>query len=203
MVLYLASSGLEGIHSSLESSRWSTIRKQLILKTQKIHFATPCSEKTLHVKFHSVLSSISSEGHFHTVHDTGPSETAVEGPSEPEIANTNEEKDDSETPLKAPTDGFQHKHLMAGMFITVAYELKGKRGCICEKVYVGMIDTLRPYSVKVIFVRKAGVSLCCFKFHANNRDKIELSRVVQILPRPVIDGKSFSYRFPCQITSDA
>ncbi|KAK2719445.1 hypothetical protein QYM36_005065 [Artemia franciscana] len=177
----MPTSGLEGIHSSLESSRGSAIRKQLILKTHKIHFATPCSEKTLHVKFHSVLSSISSDGHFHTVYDNGPSETAVE----------------------APTDGFQHKHLMAGMFITVAYELKGKRGSICEKVYVGMIDTLCPYSVEVIFVRKAGASLCCFKFHTNNRDKIELSKVVQILPCPVIDGKSFSYKFPCQITSDA
>ena len=144
MVLYLASSGLEGIHLSLESSRWSAMRKQPIFKTHEIHFANPCSEKTLHVKFHSVFSSISSDGHFHAVYDTEPSETAVEGPSEPEITNANEEKDDSETPLKASPGGFQHKHLMAGMFITVAYKVKEKRGSVCEKVYVGMIDTLRP-----------------------------------------------------------
>ncbi|KAK2725774.1 hypothetical protein QYM36_000307 [Artemia franciscana] len=139
----------------------------------------------------------------YTVYDPEPSETAVEGPSELVIANTNEEKDDNETLLKAPTGGFQHKHLMAGMFITVTYEVKGKRGSMCEKVYVGMIDTLPPPSVEVIFLRKAGVSLCCFKFHANDRDEIELSRVAQILPSPVIDGKSFSFRFPCQITSGA
>ena len=66
-----------------------------------------------------------------------------------------------------------------------------------------MIDTLRPHSVEVIFLNKAGSSLCCFKFQANDRDEIELSRVVLILPCPVIDGKSLSYRFPCQITSDA
>ena len=90
-------------------------------------YRTAYSEKTLHVKFHSIFSSISSDGHFHTVYDPEPLETAVEGPSKLEIANANEEKDDSETPLKAPTGRFQHKHLMAGMFITVVYEVKGKR----------------------------------------------------------------------------
>jgi len=106
MVLHLASSGLEGIHSSLESSRWSAMREQPIFKTHEIHFATACSEKTLHVKSHSVFSSISSDVHFHLVYDPEPSETAVEGPSEHEISNANEEKVDSEIPLKAPTGGF-------------------------------------------------------------------------------------------------
>ncbi|KAK2717751.1 hypothetical protein QYM36_006519 [Artemia franciscana] len=54
-------------------------------------------------------------------------DTAVQSSSKPEIANPNEEKDDSETPLKAPTGRFQHKHLRAGMFITVVYEVKGKK----------------------------------------------------------------------------
>ncbi|KAK2724858.1 hypothetical protein QYM36_001359 [Artemia franciscana] len=165
------------------------MRKQPIFKTDEIHFATARSEKTLRMKFNSVFSSISSDGHFYTVYDPEPSETAVEGPSEPEIANANEEKDGSETRLKAPTGGFQHKHLMVGMFITFAYEMKGKRGSMCEKVYGGMIDTLCPHSVKVIFLRKAGASLCCFKFHADDCDETELSRVAQILPSPVIDGK--------------
>ena len=109
--------------------------------------------------FHSVFSSISSDGHFHTVYDPEPLETAVEGPSKLEIANANEEKDDSETPLKAPTGRFQHKHLRAGMFITVVYEVKGKRGSTSEKVYVGRNDTLRPHSIEVIFLRKAGASV--------------------------------------------
>ncbi|KAK2725578.1 hypothetical protein QYM36_000171 [Artemia franciscana] len=120
--------------------------------------------------------------HFYTVYDTEPSETAVEGPSKPKITNTNEEKDDSETPLKAPTGGFQHKHLMMGMFITIAYEVKGKRGSMYGKVYVGMIDALCPHFVEVIFLRKAGASLCYFRFHANDHDEIGLSRVVKILP---------------------
>ncbi|KAK2704214.1 hypothetical protein QYM36_017512 [Artemia franciscana] len=81
-------------------------------------------------------------------------ETAVQGSSKPEIANPNEEKDDSETPLKAPTGGFQHKHLRAGMFITVVYEVKGRRGSTIEKVYVGMNDTLSPHSVEVDGVKK-------------------------------------------------
>ncbi|KAK2708163.1 hypothetical protein QYM36_013926 [Artemia franciscana] len=103
------------------------MRKQPIFKTHEIHFATACIEKTLHVKSHSVFSSISSDVHFHLVYDPEPSETAVEGPSEHEISNANEEKVDSEIPLKAPTGGFQYKHLMTGMFITVAYEVKGKK----------------------------------------------------------------------------
>ncbi|KAK2715186.1 hypothetical protein QYM36_009988 [Artemia franciscana] len=191
MVLYLAILGLEGIHSSPESSRRSSMWKQPIFKMHKVHFATPCGQKTLHMKFHSVFSSVSSDGHFHIVYDTEPSETAVEGPSERQIANANKEKDDSETPLKAPTGGFHHKHLMAGTFITVAYEVKEKRGSMCGKVYVGLIDALRPHSAEVIFLRKAVASLYCFKFQANDRDGIEHSRVVQILPSPVINGKSF------------
>jgi len=75
--------------------------------------------------------------------------------------------------------------LMAGMIITVTYEVKGKRGNMCEKVYVGMINTFHPHSVEVIFLRKADASPCSFKFHANDCDEIELSRVVQILPSPV------------------
>ncbi|KAK2704215.1 hypothetical protein QYM36_017513, partial [Artemia franciscana] len=74
--------------------------------------------------------------------------TAVQGSSKTKIANPNKEKDDSETPLKAPTGGSQHKHLRAGMFIPVVYEVKGKRGSTCQKVYVGMNGTLRPHSVE-------------------------------------------------------
>ncbi|XP_065562585.1 centromere-associated protein E-like [Artemia franciscana] len=95
--------------------------------------------------------------------------------------------------LKLPSK-HQLVDLMAGMIITVAYEAKGKRASMCEKVYIGMIDTIRPHSVEVIFLRKADASLCSFKFHANDCDEIELSRVVQILPSPVIDDHVFDMK---------